>query len=446
MGAADPNGLPLNARWRWQRDNPGVPSAGLCHFFTKTEVVGKAQHEVTVLDFADCTDQTDFDHVDRPGGFQKRICDFGGGFSAHLNWFPATYQGGLIWGDVDGADNDYTMALQTENDPAIINGRNEMHAEFDSHETIDHFQTRFWRTFHEAVELSEFAAVQLETCLLNPKKPCPSPIDVLQAAVDRPDALLRTSEAIMTGLFGLDLVHGDGKSELHPVFALAAHVQDDPADDLWAMFVRNWGNEGFCSQNVWTADFTTYTFRIPWRAGMTSVSVSSGINQTEFEGTAGTSGPDVVFKPGEGIDVTFTLPPPSQRPLIDGELHLQWRGAAVLPAKPHAAPVGQHRVDDHEEDALLQAIHRLEPAKRKRLEDASRSGAPEIALRPLPAGAPAQRVKTLTTRPSPALRAGADGVDALKNARDAARLRALCEAWDGAPPGLPPGICAEGIR
>src|SRR5437763_1046 len=41
-GEVDLGGFPVNPRWRWQRDNPGVPSASLCHFFSKTIVVNNA--------------------------------------------------------------------------------------------------------------------------------------------------------------------------------------------------------------------------------------------------------------------------------------------------------------------------------------------------------------------------------------------------------------------
>src|SRR5262249_44338549 len=212
------------------------------------------------------------------------------------------------------------------------------------------------------------------------------------------------------------------------------------------VFVRNWGNEGFCSQRLWTADFTTYTFRIPWRTGMTSVSVSLGVNETEFEGTAGTSGPEVVFKPDEGIDVTFTLPPPSERPLIDGELHLQWHGGVVILAKPREAAVQRRRVEDHEEESLPQAIKRLPPAKWKQFDQSARSGPTETRQLHRLSLTAARQGTALATPPQAARVGTAGAVASLKSARDAARLRALCAAWDGAPPGIPPGTCGQEIR
>ena len=64
------------------------------------------------------------------------------------------------------------------------------------------------------------------------------------------------------------------------------------------MFVRNWGDEGFCSQDQHYLDLlnNTYTFRLPWRPGATSVSVkSSTVFQTNNNQARG---PDVTFTPG----------------------------------------------------------------------------------------------------------------------------------------------------
>jgi hypothetical protein len=63
-----PGGFPLNPSWRWQQDHAGVPNASLCHYFSKTVVVGSVT--VRVPDFADCTNQADASHVDTPDGYQ----------------------------------------------------------------------------------------------------------------------------------------------------------------------------------------------------------------------------------------------------------------------------------------------------------------------------------------------------------------------------------------
>jgi hypothetical protein len=420
--ALSPGGFPLNPRWRWQRDNPGVPSAGLCHYFSKPVTVNGVPFKFP--DFADCTDQTDLARVDVPSGFHLAVCQLGSGkaFPGHLNWFAATFTGTVTFGD-HNYDEDYYLALRTDGAPGIISGdddppRSTMHTEFNSDETVDYFLTSWWTSFRDAVNTSKAAGKKMMT--------------------DRP--------AIMTGLFGVDFEHEGGKSELHPVYAMAVNVSDEPGDNVWAIFVRNTGDEGYCSHRNWPAEFTTYTFRLPWREGMNSVEVLRGPNQSQFAATAGTSGPAVVYTPGQGVDVTFTLPPPSQTPLIEGELHLLWRWPLDQPpvASPRRAPAPNVDIDD-EAEPVREAINRLPPGKRRQVEKARHVGEGKpLKLHKLPPVAPATEVKELAALPSAAVRLGNKGELATRKiARDAAQLRALCEVWNGSPPGLPPDVCAK---
>jgi hypothetical protein len=256
--------------------------------------------------------------------------------------------------------------------------------------------------------------------------------------------MLKGVKAIMTGLFGVDCEHDGCKSELHPVYAMAANVHDDPTDDLWAMFVRNWGDEGYCSRHDWPAEFTTYTFRIPWRQGMQSVEVLWGIGRSQFEGTGGTSGPTIVWTPGQGIDVTFTLPPPSEKPLIDGELHLRWRGEVV--ARPRAESNAYSVEKDDEAGPIRAATDRLPSAKRGQVAKVRPPASTERpALYPLPwSHGAARQVAALPASPPAATRLGTKGaVAARKLARDAAKRSALCRVSGGSLPGLPDDFCTQ---
>ncbi|MGH8247648.1 MAG: hypothetical protein ACREUU_14610 [Gammaproteobacteria bacterium] len=40
-------------------------------------------------------------------------------------------------------------------------------------------------------------------------------------------------------------------------------VKTDPADEVWAIFVRNWGDEGFCSDKQHLLDRRMVSIRIP---------------------------------------------------------------------------------------------------------------------------------------------------------------------------------------
>jgi hypothetical protein len=106
-----------------------------------------------------------------------------------------------------------------------------IYGEFDSDETIDHFQTAWWQLFHSAVDGGNAGAKDM----------------------------LSGKEAIAIGLAGLDCAgHEPGQNncdvELHPIYALAIHVTNDPQHDRWAFFIRNRGDEGYCASNEqqWT--------------------------------------------------------------------------------------------------------------------------------------------------------------------------------------------------
>ena len=197
--------------------------------------------------------------------------------------------------------------------PAMMNGRDSQHVEFDSDDIIDNFETPWWSEFHNAVDNGAASS------------------------------MLKDTESIVTGMFGVDCEHDDCKSEVHPVFTLAAHVFDNPDNDTWAMFLRNTGDEGYCSSQLVKANFATYTFRLPWRTKesipWTSVEVLWGPDNTDctqsqepqakscfeqLEPPGGATGPTITYVTGKWVDVTFTFPGPSDRPLIDGELHLRW--------------------------------------------------------------------------------------------------------------------------
>ena len=447
-----PGGLPFNPQWAWQQrvENVGaIPDTSLCHNFSKTvQATGPNGQSVAVRvpDFADCTDQTGPNNVDLPEGFNQTACSFGGSnsFSGHLNWFPVTFEGHASWGD-HGIDDDYTFEFRRDGNPLSINGRAGLHVEFDSEETIDNFTTDEWKAFHQAVDD--------DTNGPEPKK--------------RFDG-----HTILTGMFGLDCEH-DCKSELHPLYALATkrdNFENDSADEVWLMFVRNVGNEGYCSHQLWKAPFTNYTFRLPWRDGMSSVEVVWGVAKSQFKGTAGTAGPTVNYisppelpppAPKPGVYVSFSLPPASQSPLIEGALHLKWialgTGLHVNPPNTVGNTTGGGRVTgemtsvfthgrsqeiDEAEHKIRSAINQLPPAQRLEVQKARASGRVRAALHALAAGGAAQKITAIPAAPSMVLRLDARaGNAARKQKRDAAQMRALCAATNNAPAGLPANVC-----
>jgi hypothetical protein len=482
--ALDANGLPYNPQWTWQVKNPGqIPSTTMCHNFSRRDSTLGIPDEFMSPYFADCTDQADTSSVDTPIGINATICNygtipyFGDTFAGHVNWFPVTLEGRAGWGD-HGSDDDYTFTWHADQgDPLSVNGRSGLHVEFDSDETIDNFHSQEWDQLRDAVDAGQSAkgflslcdAHQLQ-CTAEQRAAWQKQIDGLKAMFD--------GHFILTGMFGLDGEHGM-KAEMHPVYAMSAlrnNFENSPGDEVWLMFVRNQGDEGYCSSNVWDAGFEDYTVKLPWRAGMTSVDVNW--DKTNFVGTDGTSGPTVQVLPppvkDAGVYVSFHLGAPvhssyifdpgASMPFINGALHLVWTGPGVRPFTTATAnPVGVTRPvvpkpitgtggaaegrpevgADESEDLIGSAIEKLPEARRVEVEKARLlRGTKAPVLHPLPKAGTVGRMSgppSVARRGKPhAIKAGPA---ARKAARDGAQVKALCAATNNAPQGLPPAVC-----
>lgn len=217
----DQNGAPLNPRWNWQTQ-----------FTEEKPVFGRN------CPSSGCTSQPTTENAPANEflGATPFTCEsnaLGEGAKGHLNWEVVTYVGPLSWDghstfDVsklkfDSPDDDYNINMDTLKTNGFESGttgaNNSVHLEFKASETIDRFSTTpYWDNFRK----------QVDDGSSNPQG-------------------VNGKQAIAIGLLGLDEVH-DLTSELHPVFGLAIHSKDnDPAADIWDLFARNFGNEGFCS-------------------------------------------------------------------------------------------------------------------------------------------------------------------------------------------------------
>jgi hypothetical protein len=403
-GSTDENGVALNPQWGLQVTEPGsVPDVPQICF----TVPGWFDNPL-------CS--TQHPGVDIAAGLRLLICAIGTTtpIPGHVNYFPSTYEGPLFWDSFDFFDGDYNVQLVpptqnglTSHNPVSLKG------EFDSRETIDHFGTPWWVVFR-----------------------------LVPDAIKK--ILIDGKPAIMSGFTGVDCEHGC-PSELHPVWVLAIHVHDDPADDVWAVFVRNWGNEGFCSDAQHEVNWAgnRFTLTLPWRAGATSARLGPG---TVFlANDAGISG-SWRSVPGEKVNLTFTLPAPSSRAIVHGELHLGWSGGALRPTAGDSSstrPVEVEREGQggHAEALVRDLIMRLTPEQRRSLESRFTGGPRSFDSVPVPLkrarsgieeATAASAPPSVTSRPDPA-----------RTAEEERRLRALLDAFGGRVPG-PIGEALEG--
>jgi hypothetical protein len=480
-GAADRNGLPDDPEWSWQQRNPGqIPSTSICHEFSQRGSVLGIPQLYMVPSFADCTDQVDpATSVDLPDGLNDALCKLrkggpfaSGSFVGHVNWFPVTVEGHA--GPIDhNADDDYSFSFtsDTAGDPLSVNGRGGIHVEFDSDETIDNYSSPEWKLFHDSVDGRDSAKASLTNCDSGARPCTDAERAALQAAIDLPAKYFQ-GHTVLTGMFGMDGEH-DLKAEMHPLYAMATsrdNYENDPSDDVWFMFVRNRGDEGFCSSQLWDSGFEDYTVRLPWRDGMTSVDVDWTKTQLDFEGTEGTSGPtvEVILPPSKdmGVYVSFHLGPASSTPFIDGALHLVWTGQALRNPGRTAVVGGVARGTrnfgvagarstaetqaegvDEVEHSLQAAVRQLPPAQRELVQKARAIGSAHRVVHRLTAGGPVRIITALPGRPRMSrLHAIKAGPAVRKAQRDAAQIHALCAATNNAPAGLPVEMCKGTVR
>ena len=509
----DPNGFLFNPHWTWQdrQGNAGqIPSGSICHDFSMRNA-GTNLGLYNVPSLPDCSDQAGQDTVDVPPDLSVNnvACTYGAtnspihgtpAFGGHVNWFPVSVEGHAGPVTHESADDDYDFSFEVDGadqGSLYLNpGRPFLHTEFDSDETVDHFKSSAWAAFHQAVDDSADAQSALVACAGNPNNCSASAAAELarRAELTKKHAVaLFSGHALATGMFGFDGEHG-GKAELHPLYALATNVctfdastndckaERDPNDDVWLMFVRNRGDEGFCSSQIWAGGFDDYTFRLPWREGMTEVEVNWG--RTEFEGSQGTSEkpeirivPPIFIHPSTtdvhvagrprpgltdppGVYVTFHLGYPTvisasdssaSIPFVDGALHLSWKGPGNVAVASHngvvAASFRETESDPDVEDLLAGAIGHLASREQENVRQAgvARSASPVIhrmtrgqVTRSDRADAAAS---VLRASHAPRSATGSMGAAKLKLARDAARIQALCAATRGKPFGVSEAIC-----
>jgi len=311
----DQNGIPLNPRWTGQAGDQPL------------QVPDDCAKKSPFFEAKSCTSGSERIEKDLANGrFSLCNLEHGNPLRGHVNWGLATYTGPIRWGERtdDFLDHEYCLELQPPRQRGLTaaNGGT-LHIEFDLRETISHFNTAWWAGLRDRVDALEVFDN-----------------DARRKAVTD---LVDDRDAMLVGLMGLDCEH-DCQTELHPVYGMAIHARDDPADDVWAVFARNWGNEGMCSRfDHPVDDLRAITFRVPWRPNAASVKIADGgsddAKQTKFcQSFDGPIAPRVTYTPNVGADLTLSLRDAKTHPRVAGELHLTWLDAQGQPLPPAPRP------------------------------------------------------------------------------------------------------------
>jgi len=318
---ADLNGLPLNPRWGQQDNptNPGLPGVkgsgpGVCS--TPSEPPCTTQTPIVM----DLPAPWDVDHI------ANQVCRYAGPHAGpaqgrHVNWGIARYEGIATWDKKATWDDDYHIYVARDDQSAYTQQNSStVTVEFDSDETIDDFSTRWWSDFRGAVDSDAGGGVKLND-----------------------------KEVILIGVIGLDCGEYCG-SEIHPVLVMAVHVREDLSEDVWAIFARNWGDEGFCShESVLAPELSTVYLTLPWPsnvpAGPPPVTEKTTWQKSAFGGGEQIQIKTFPFVSGAQplvLVVEFDLGDPDKAPMVNGELHLNWTAAGATTGS--VSTLGQKKI------------------------------------------------------------------------------------------------------
>jgi hypothetical protein len=308
----DVNGLPQNPPWGWQTtvgSNPQVSE--IFNFSFKSGGMPEDGVELGTHQFT----EKDTNGACAKDGTYGRV-------EGHINWQRAVYKGALKWGDhglLDrGGDDDYNFHLFTKREVGYTTENQGLQIEFNSKEVIDRAKSKWWNQFHQAVDRQdgEIRALAAVTAYAD------------EMLVDRGTA--KRDSAIVIGLLGIDMEHGPGMAELHPAYLMAIHVKDDPNDDVWTFFARNWGNEGFCSSNDHPLPLNTLTLSIPPPKPLyENPEIVTGPGLTEIEFSDPWAMSYNFNATSAGGNLVLNLLPPEKKSLVDGEIHLVWKRSTL---------------------------------------------------------------------------------------------------------------------
>ena len=224
---SDTNGSPINPKWAPQVQKPDnlPPTPGSnCAKNSQPYQSG-------------CTNQSKYIVQDKGSGVTGFLCNLFGdpkSLNGHADWTVASTRGAIGW--LNYADDwDYNLLLIPNDDDGLTQNNNTLadakqkyiEIEFDSRELESRFKTEWWKKF---AQLASAGASS----------------DDYREILDYLHVKSNLACGTVYGVFGIDCEHGC-RSEYHPAYAVAIQIDDSKDSNRWAIFARNWGDEGFCS-------------------------------------------------------------------------------------------------------------------------------------------------------------------------------------------------------
>jgi len=127
------------------------------------------------------------------------------------------------------------------------------------------------------------------------------------------------------GVFGIDCEHGC-RSEYHPAYAVAIQIDESKSSNRWAIFARNWGDEGFCSHYNHQLNLESGSGAMRFLLPYNSKSAPTKITVEQVASSPAGQCPRFAFQGTSqtGEIVEIPLPPPGQDGLTELLLNLSW--------------------------------------------------------------------------------------------------------------------------
>ncbi|HET7785796.1 MAG TPA: hypothetical protein VFL36_07485 [Myxococcales bacterium] len=272
-------------------------------------------------------------------------------YTGHLNWGEAyggavTYGGTLSWQEYATNDHDLNFYFEPENGPSPGFA---IGVEIDQRDVAG-FHAPWFVGLNEAV---------------------------FKGGRKAPAAWVGRRKAVVTGLLGIDAEHLSARSlnvELHPVFAMAVQTATTAKREVWTLFARDGGNEGFCShqgrEHVLKWPQGEYRVELPLDcqpAALAAHDPSSrepGVTTSMRSDREGASSSVMIDRTRALALVTIAVP---EGGTVEGEVTVQCKGrhnrAAPSPARPPpgvAIPLDRRSLGTAEEgEDLQQKIARI---------------------------------------------------------------------------------------